>query len=939
MRAALVEGGPGGGTASWRERTLAMPASVARQRSDETIRWLNTIGGSDTKHCAVASALSDLTDCKALSELTGLMLASLSGMHALAPAEQTPRATLSDNLGRLAALGVVPVVDIDRTVALVCDGNETITRALCDLLREQWVECDIAPKPLDQSDPPAVVACDIAPKPLDQSDPPAVVALELGQLSESPPPRMGDRGAGFGALDVSEDEAMARLGALLRADAAFESEPSTTGVSDGATRLEALRTNHDGLQQIKYRLAALLRGPGIDCTLDQERVAAPAPPASRALWPWLGDDDGDEDEDKPASNGESSDGEPGPSSVALRNPLETPSDGKVSAASAQAQTRALQKHLLSWLRRMDVVKADLADAAWWEEGALFGHFKDGVVIAHVIQKIVGRKILGGVDLRPASRVEAISNITRGFQALWCWQSSLGLGLDAEGAQRRSSDVGFCPESIVKGNQANLWLCLHHIYKLHLWAKGNASALEKRLGSTFTMQTSRRVLRLQKIFEAILNASSAELEPVISKWMDGMPIASKVRKRGNRLLDNNLRNGTTLCQLVSLFDPQALYTSPTLDSLNPVSAFDNNCMALMVIERHLIERLGKHKMISLKTAPLEITDGSEDAIWRTLATVKFLFDVAEDAAKGGAAKQTNGSAAFVYSSTQKGPHQLEQLDTFERSIMIWLSQKGLIKREGAKDDFSSLLPRLQSGVLFQEIASVLTGDPLSAVIKKPKTQAVKSANITKVCHHLSGLSNFSKRFLFKQAVLEAGDRATWLGLIGDMWRYHANLVPVRTPVAERVGRYTPLGRRQSRQTAIPPNHPTGTPASASLSLSGQATRAPEGRAGPGSKIRGHSMIDYERLLAWASTWFWIPKYASLGSTFRDGVRLAKLIRHIERGPEIEGILWNPDSHTSIKVSPSPRACMRVLLHLFLSLTRPHPRTTLIAYSSIYLSAVR
>ena len=532
-------------------------------------------------------------------------------------------------------------------------------------------------------------------------------------------------------------------------------------------------------------------------------------------------------------------------------------------------SRALHRHLISWMKRMDILKSTFD---YDESDNIFStRFRDGGLLCRIIQQIVGKRILGGITT-PSSdnsqkwRFEAVSNINRGFQCLWSWMANSDL---SESIKR---DFQFYPESIVKGNERDLWQCLHFLYKVHLQSKGTNSSIQKQASTLSNIHPPQNMVTFQSYIDKILVGNIEDMKYSTSIWLQSMPIIGYGNGLTNKCQEKDLLRpsvcGSILCQLLTLFSGTCLYSAPMLDPVkyNEVFVRDNICIGLMALEQILSERMGKSQFCKIVNNVVadKFAEGDQVSIWKTITIIRFLFEWRDGTFK------TSLLAHPVHNQT--GSHANDVSSGKEgrmKRIMKWLVNLEVVEKDKS---FSFVLNRLKAGTLFAQLYKKISKKEVAGIDEHPKTKEAREANIKRTCKHLLRTSKELSKYVSsaQQHKLAAGNKQLWLDFLEAMLHRHQLNQTSKSSTRQRAATYTSLGQRIKPESAAIEDDD------------------------PSTEINERT---YRRLVEWIKLSIYIEKNVSLGQAFRDGIKLARLIQVVSK-KQIRGINWVPSSHSSI-----------------------------------------
>ena len=578
------------------------------------------------------------------------------------------------------------------------------------------------------------------------------------------------------------------------------------------------------------------------------------------------------------------------SNLRTRPALPSESHGRESWAGPpeQGSSKALFKHLSSWMRRLDVLKEEDAAVSSANRDcdgiADATQFRDGAILCRLIQQVTGKRVLGGVQggprqqgAREPDKFDSLSNLNRGFQSLWSW-----LCLNDLHDFRKLFE--FYPESIVKGNEEDLWSCIQFLYKVYLHSKGlhkiylnskgvgsAANSVQGQGLARIPPQTS-SLMTAQAVFDRILGCTLDGLKEIVGGyWLDAMPLIGPAKKGKE---ERDFRNGSLLCQLMAVVDERSVYSSilnPT--SYHPIFSRDNVAISLMALEQILLcEKIQKTQVSKVATTLTmeRILDGDKTTTLRILALIKFALEWREG---------SFGSASAFFNPTAAAKQRTiikKEATEAEKKVMRWLTRDlGLVE---VGRTFAQALAKVRAGPLFARIAEKVSNKKVFGQIDQhPETKEAEDANVKKVFKNLERMPEISNFLSALQHKLIAGDMRSWLLFLEGLQRYHvtkkklAKATAAREPKHQsRTAVYTKYGKRlrPERRELV----------SESLGL-GVADKAM-----------------YSRLMVWLGSVIYVPKNLPPSEIFRDGRQIARLLQVLER-KQIGGINWSPASYSA------------------------------------------
>ena len=522
-------------------------------------------------------------------------------------------------------------------------------------------------------------------------------------------------------------------------------------------------------------------------------------------------------------------------------------------------SRALHKHLTSWMRRLgaqqDEEEKDTGAAAMIADAT---QFRDGVILCRLIQQITGKRILGGIQV-DGDKYESVSNISRGFQSLWSYLLHKGLNEFKQG-------FVFYPECLVKGNESSLWSCIHFLYKLYLHSKGGSgsTSVSRSTSVSSTSNIPQNMVTFQSVFDKILGMGLDELKQVTLPWLETMPL---IGTKGATKKDNkDIKNGSVLCQLMTLYDKSGLHSTPILDPKHKTYARDNICVGLMALEQVLMERIGKShvsKLVGGLTVD-RISQGDQSAALKTLAVMKFCFEW-----RNGTFTKTSFNPSLTQKQKQAKSATKGNSEA-EKKAIKWLSELELVEKDKT---FSHVLQRLKQGVLFIALAEKATKKKLFPMISESaRAKEVRVGSMKRIFNSLARIPELSKYLspLSMQPKLLSGDKAAWLSLLEGLHRFQKSSeakAKSRKPTSAAI--YTRLGQR----------------------IKPESTKV-EPKIGMGVTTR-----DFQNLMGWIKSKIYVPRTILLGDFFRDGRQIARLLQILGR-KQLTGVNWSSGSYSAI-----------------------------------------
>ena len=355
-------------------------------------------------------------------------------------------------------------------------------------------------------------------------------------------------------------------------------------------------------------------------------------------------------------------------------------------------------------------------------------------------------------------------------------------------------------------------------------------------------TSRRKNRGQAHDPAsfVFQEISTLQEEALRKWLSQMgfdvPYGETVpgnSSAGERIVTQDpLRNGTLLCALVQMLDPdhgQQILSRVVRNPLSVKQASKNVHIALKVLRSRRYSAIPAPYLHQ----PEAIVKGHRAVLWGLLWHMKRTIDtfvpdpselhsiagrtpsgkaVLRQRSGGGGGSRGNSSTRRVsfFDQTSSGVHTgikskgdtlsrrmaSNALDSapkehfytrqeswqLERSLLSWLFSIGSLSKchpsfvGGVPHDLTDIEEALRNGTLLCVVAEIITLDAVRGWMKKPKTSKVGRKNVEKALELLRITDGFGQRFTWKGDDMHRGSRHDILGVLEDCHRYQDGLTP-------------------------------------------------------------------------------------------------------------------------------------------------------------------
>ena len=318
---------------------------------------------------------------------------------------------------------------------------------------------------------------------------------------------------------------------------------------------------------------------------------------------------------------------------------------------------------------------------------------------------------------------------------------------------------------------------------------------------------------------IFQEISTMQEEALRKWLSQMGF--DVPSGGNDSIDtmvtkDPLRNGTLLCSLVQMLDPDHGRTVLSRVIRNPLSiksASINVNIALKVLRSRRYSAIPAPYLHQAE----QIVKGHRAVLWGLLWHLKRTIDtfvpdpselhvVAGRTPSGKAvlrqSKRTSSKTKRVSFFDQSSSSTTVDLRSsisdsnnshyqhfythqeswqLERSLLSWLYSINAFKKcypifdGGVPNDLTDIETSLRNGTLLCVVAETITNNKVKGWIKRPKTNKVGRKNLEKGLDLLRSEAGFGQRFTWSGDAIHRGSRHDILGLLEDCHRYQDGLV--------------------------------------------------------------------------------------------------------------------------------------------------------------------
>ncbi|KAF0980306.1 hypothetical protein FDP41_013520 [Naegleria fowleri] len=276
-----------------------------------------------------------------------------------------------------------------------------------------------------------------------------------------------------------------------------------------------------------------------------------------------------------------------------------------------------------------------------------------------------------------------------------------------------------------------------------------------------VSNSRQVKEI-RIPKEVNEPSENEIEKIAKNWLHRLNFDSLLSKEQRSLLDDPLRNGTFLCELVETLERTTL------------KDYCHQPKKMSDINRNLDSAFSilKQKNIPAKYlySSNKIIRGEKETIWGLLYHISRAYPEAVNNKE-----QHFSKKEFVLYSSDK------MLD-LEKSIIWWLRSLGMLPiHKPIPDTLEDIDEEIRNGTILCDLVGFILGDPIVGVTRNPKIVTACRSNISKAMDLLRQRKKMCQKFLDEEEILN-GNKNYILGLFEDIRRYYDG-IPVRNEKTE------------------------------------------------------------------------------------------------------------------------------------------------------------
>jgi len=268
----------------------------------------------------------------------------------------------------------------------------------------------------------------------------------------------------------------------------------------------------------------------------------------------------------------------------------------------------------------------------------------------------------------------------------------------------------------------------------------------------------------------------EMEKISRKWLHDLNFDTLLTKEKLSLLDDPIRNGTFLFELVSTLEGRKLGALKP----NPCNLGDikhNLELSLSVLKR-------KNIPAKYLFSTAQIAKGEQHIVW---GLIYHIMKVYPDATAN--TKQHYSKQDALYPS--------EQMRELEKSLLFWLRSLGLLPlHKQLPETFDDIEEELRNGTILCDLVSFIVGGTIIGVTRNPKISSVALSNISKALEPLRHRKRMCQRFVRDEEEIHNYNKNVILGLFEDIRRYYDGIPPrtekTKTPY---LGNFSSVGMPQ------------------------------------------------------------------------------------------------------------------------------------------------
>ena len=281
--------------------------------------------------------------------------------------------------------------------------------------------------------------------------------------------------------------------------------------------------------------------------------------------------------------------------------------------------------------------------------------------------------------------------------------------------------------------------------------------------------------------------SASQEKELRRWLMqmGFTIPSYKRKGSPLSITKDpLRNGTTLCALVEMLDPEHAKDLMKNIKRRPYSvkqARENVDTALAVLRARMYSAVPSPYLFQAEA----VVKGTRAVLWGLLWHLKRVMD---SFAPNPAELRNMTKAIIAQKEKAKIDTSLgytaEEKWQLERSLLSWLHSLDVLQLNTVVPrDFVEIDKEVRDGTLLCRTVAAVSGTQVRGWNKKPRKPRIRRDNIEKALESIRNLKNMGKRHAWKGNEIFKGERTHILGIFEDLHRFFDD-IPARPTFRKR-----------------------------------------------------------------------------------------------------------------------------------------------------------
>jgi len=287
--------------------------------------------------------------------------------------------------------------------------------------------------------------------------------------------------------------------------------------------------------------------------------------------------------------------------------------------------------------------------------------------------------------------------------------------------------------------------------------------------------------------------SGDQERVLRSWLMQMGFTVPEYKRNSNssplsITKDPIRNGTLLCALVQMLDPEhakELMTSVKRKPYSVRQARNNIDTALAVLRARMYSAIPSPYLFQAEA----IVKGTRAVLWGLLWHLKRVMD---SFAPNPAELRSMTKAIIAKREKVKVAHSqeytAEEKWQLERSLLSWLHSLDVLKvNTVVPRDFVEIDKEVRDGTLLCRTVAAVSGLKVRGWNKKPLKPTIRRENIEKALEAIRNLKGMGKRHALKGDEIYRGERVHILGIFEDLHRFFDDVSPRPT---FRKGKETP-----------------------------------------------------------------------------------------------------------------------------------------------------